>query len=465
MAQATFTGHPKAAFSQFDAVALIVGIVVGAGIFRLPSLVAGNVETEWMVVAVWIAGGAISLIGALCFAELVSAHPHPGGEYHFLKLAYGRDFGFLYAWARMTVIQTGSIALLAYIFGDYAAQLVPLGPHGPSIYAALVVVLLTALNVSGIRQTTAMQKVFFSATLAGLGAMVAGGLFVLATGGMGDAPAPVADPGTSALGLAMVFVLLTYGGWNEAAYISAEVRDGSRSLVRALFISIGIITALYVMVNGVYLAVLGHDGMGSQAIASDLMRVAFGEAGAVATSILILVVVVASMNVTIITGARTNFALGLDFPPFRALGHWNDGTGAPARALLLQAAIALALVGLAAWNRNGIETTVEYLAPVFWFFFLLIGVSIFVLRTRHPRLERPFRVPLYPLTPILFCAMCAYLLYASLNYTGSGALVGVAVLALGLPLLAWQRSPKAGPKAGAPSPALTPVQPRQETRK
>ena len=146
------TGRPQPLLSQFDAVAMIVGVVVGAGIFRLPSLVAGNVDASWMVVTVWVAGGVISLIGALCFAELVSTHPHPGGEYH---LAYGRDFGFMYAWARMTVVQTGSIALLAFIFADYATQLVLLGRFSGSIYAALAVIMLTGLNIVGLRQSKA----------------------------------------------------------------------------------------------------------------------------------------------------------------------------------------------------------------------------------------------------------------------------------------------------------------------
>jgi APA family basic amino acid/polyamine antiporter len=456
------TGRPQPLLSQFDAVAMIVGVVVGAGIFRLPSLVAGNVDAEWMIVAVWVAGGVISLIGALCFAELISTHPHPGGEYHFLKLAYGRDFGFMYAWARMTVIQTGSIALLAFIFADYATQLVPLGRFSVSIYAALAVIMLTGLNIIGLRQSKAIQNMFFAATLIGLGLIVAGGVFVMVAGGLGPTePAQPVSAGGGALGLAMVFVLLTYGGWNEAAYISAELRDGPASLVRALILAIAIITALYVAANLVFLGVLDHGGMAaSEAPASDLMRVAFGETGAAITSLLIVVVVIASVNVTIITGARTNYALGRDFAPFRALGSWRDGPDAPVRALLLQAAIALVLIGAAAWNRTGIQTAVDYLTPVFWLFFLMTGLSIFVLRYRSPALHRPFRVPFYPLTPVLFCLTSAYLLYASINYTGQGALYGVAVLAMGLPFIIWRRlmEPRAALAATAyPIPSTDPI--------
>ena len=209
---------------------------------------------------------------------------------------------------------------------------------------------------------------FFAATLIRLGLIVAGGVFVMLTGGLGAAgPAqPVTAGGGGALGLARVFVLLTYGGWNEAAYISAELRDGPASLVRALILSIAIITALYVAANLVFMGVLDHGGMAtSEAPASDLMRVAFGDTGAAITSLLIIVVVIASINVTIITGARTNYALGRDFAPFRALGAWRDGADAPVRALLVQAAIALALISAAAWNRSGIQTAVDFLATVF----------------------------------------------------------------------------------------------------
>ena len=148
-----------------------------------------------------------------------------------------------------------------------------------------------------------------------------------------------------------------------------------------------------------------------------------------------MVVVLASLNVTILTGARTNFALGQDFQMFGFLAHWSARGGAPVRALVLQAAIAIGLIGLGAMQRSGVETMVEYLSPVFWLFFLLTGLALFVLRRREPERPRPFRVPLYPVTPALFCVTSAYLLYSSLNYTGAGALAGVAVLLLGLPLL------------------------------
>ena len=430
---------PARTLSTFDAVAIIAGIVVGAGIFRLPSVVAGHVEHGPAILAVWAAGGVISVIGALCFAELVSAHPHRGGEYHFLRRAYGPACGFMFAWARVAVIQTGSIALLAFILGDYAARLVPLGPYGSALYAGAAVVALTALNIAGVRQTRSVQRLLFVAMLVGLASVIAAALI---GGDTAAAPRAAGDggPTTAGVGLAMVFVLLTYGGWNEGAYISAEVGGGRRSMAVALLASIALITALYLAVNLAYLHVLGAGGVAaSEAVAAEVMAAVAGEAGAVFISVLIAIVVLASMNATVLTGARTTFALGRDFPPLARLGHWNPHTGAPVPALLVQGAITLGLVLLGALNRSGIETAVEYLSPVFWFFFLLTGAAVFVLRYREPHIVRPFRVPGYPVTPALFCATSAYLLYSSLSYTGSGALAGVAVLAVGMPVFVWAR--------------------------
>jgi amino acid transporter len=172
----------------------------------------------------------------------------------------------------------------------------------------------------------------------------------------------------------------------------------------------------------------------SKAVAADLMRNAFGQPGVVFISILVTIAALSSLNATIITGARTNYALGKDFSLFALLGRWQPHNSTPTNALLVQGAIALALVLLGTFTRNGFETMVDYTAPTFWFFFLLTTVSLLVLRGREPQVQRPFRVPFYPLTPILFCLICAYLLYSSLVYTGVGAMVGVVVAIAGVPL-------------------------------
>ena len=437
-------GQPRPTLTVFDAVAMIVGIVIGVGIFKAPSIVAGNVSGETAFIALWVVGGLISLIGALCYAELGSAHPNAGGEYYFLSKAYGDWLGFLFAWARMTVIQTGAIAAIAFVFGDYASTLMPLGAKSSAIYAGLAVVAITALNVSGTHESKWVQNVLTTALALAVLAVVVSGL---TTPG---APAPVAPAATDAKpwfsGLALIFVLLTYGGWNEAAYLTAEMRDTRRNIVRALVIGIIVITVLYLLLNLAYLKVLGLGGMqASKAIASDLMRATWGEGGAWLLGIVVVSAALSTLNATVFTGARTNYALGRDFVIFRGLGRWNEKASAPVNALLVQGAISLALVGLASFTPDGFQTMVAYTAPAFWLFFLLTGVSLFPLRRHAPANTDPFRVPLYPLTPLLFAAACAYMLYSSFNYAMSldpgsiGAMVGIAMLASGVPVLMWAR--------------------------
>ena len=418
-----------------DAAALTIGIVIGAGIYRTPSIVAANASSEWVVYLAWSLGGVISLIGALVYAELTSTYPHAGGEYHYLTRAFGFRLSFLFAWARMSVIQTGSIAFTAFVFGDYAGQVISLGEYSSPLYAMLAIVALTGLNILGVRHGTATQNLLTIVEVLGVVMVIAAG-FVVAAPLEAAANPTISTASSSSLGLMMVFVLLTYGGWNEAAYVSGELRNPQRNMVRVLVVSILVITALYVLINWAYLHALGLAGTaGTEQVAADLARRAFGERGAAVVSILVGISALTTVNATVFTGARTSYAFGCDFAPFAFLGRWSERTATPANALLVQGAASLALVLLGTLTRKGFETIVEYTAPVFWFFFLLTGVALFVLRRKEPRIARPFRVPLYPVTPLLFCLTCTYLLYSSVAYTGVGALAGVMVLAIGALLL------------------------------
>jgi amino acid transporter len=435
------SGTPLRVLGVREAVAIIVGIVIGAGIFKAPSLVAQFTGSPGWMFAAWAFGGLVSFIGALCYAELATTYPHAGGDYHFLLRAYGRRIAFLFAWARFSVITTGSIALLAFVFGDYMSALLRLGPYSEALYAAAVILVLLWVNLRGMRFGAATQSWLTMAEVLGLLLVAVAGLYLLTlaagpaapeTAAAANAAPPGGAPGWSAFGLAMVFVLLTYGGWNEAAYLGAEMRDVSRNMVRALLISVGLITALYLLVNWAYLYGLGLEGMArSNAVAADLLAVAFGRAGESLVAIMVAVASLTSINATMIVGARTNFAVGRDWPALAGLGRWDAGRNSPVNALLVQSAFALVLVGLGSATRSGFQTMVDYTAPVFWTFFLLSTIALIVLRQREPDVPRPFRVPLYPLLPLVFAAVCAYMLWSSLVYVRIGALVGVGVLAVG----------------------------------
>lgn len=423
---------PRPALSVGSAAAIIVGIVIGGGIFKLPAYVAANVAGPWTLMACWLGGGLVCLIGALCYAELACAYPDAGGDYHWIRKAFGEDVAFLFAWARLMVIQTGSIALQAFIFGDYATKIFSLGEHSSSIYAAAVVAIFTAMNLGGVRLGSWTQNLLSAAVVLGLGAIVIAAAVKLG----GSGAAPVAASGSSTIGMAMVLVLITFGGWNEAAYLSAEMRDGRRAILSALLLGIGIITAVYLLVNGAMLLVLGVGGMaGRDAVAADMMSRVAGPWGAKLLSACVIVAVLSTINGTIFTGARTIYAMGRDFSALRFLGRWNPRASQPEAALLTQGIIALALVAFGLIARGKFETMVEYTTPVFWTFLLLGALSLLVLRTNDADRPRPFRVPLYPVLPLIFVAVCIYMLYSGLNYTGTGALFGVGVLLVGIPVL------------------------------
>ena len=452
---------PREVLGLREAIALIVGVVIGAGIFKAPAMVAGMTgDATWMFGA-WILGGIMSVIGALCYAELATAYSSAGGDYHFLRRAYGSSVSFLFAWARFSVISTGSIALLGFVFGDYMSQVVPLTALSPAwgsaLYGAAAIVVLSLVNIRGIKAGASTQSWLTLIEVGGLLLIVVAAIFLVGNGGAAVAPPPQAAPaGAPAMsfGLAMVFVLLTFGGWNEAAYISAELKDAKRNMVRALVISILIITTLYLLVTWAFWKGLGMEGMAkSEALAADLLRLAFGQVGEKIISVMIAVAAVTSINATLIVGARTSYAAGRDWPVLSVLGRWDAARGTQVNALIVQCAAALLLVVIGAWTGSGFKSMVEFTAPVFWLFFLLSGISLFVLRTREPDTPRPFKVPLFPLLPLLFCAMCAYMLWSSLSYVYSQSLgglnaawIGVAVLAVGVVLLMMIRAPRISPE-------------------
>jgi amino acid transporter len=428
---------PRRQVGVWQAVSVCVGMVIGAGIFRSPTLVAANVGSDADMLLAWAFGGAMSLAGALCFAEMAAAFPDPGGDYHFLRRAFGTRAGFLFAWSRFAVIHTGSMAMLAFVLGDYLGAMMGLATHGSSVLAALVIVALAALNLSGLRAGVGTQVALMVVVIAGL---LAVGLAGIALAMQGTPPAAAGGTGEMSaahLGTALVFVFLAYGGWSDAATLSAEMRDPRRGIARALLIGMSTVTALYLLANWAYLRGLGLAGVASsQAPAADLMLRAFGPVAQACIVAVVAATSITSMNAILIAGGRTTYAAARDTGGLGALGEWHVDRGTPAWAIVAISAVALLLVGLGTWTRSGFATMVDFLSPVYWFFLTLSGAALVVLRRRLPDAPRPFRVPGYPWLPIAFMATSAYMVYASVAYVRIGTIVGIAVLLAGLLLLA-----------------------------
>jgi amino acid transporter len=420
----------------FSAVALIVGIVIGAGIFKTPSLVAGiSGDAGWALV-LWMAGALISIAGALCYAELCTAYPNAGGDYHFLHRAFGRNISFIYGWSRATIINTGSIALLAFVFGDYMSTLVNLGAYSSAIWALLIVVILTVVNLAGIHASSRMQTWLTLTEIVGLLAVVAAGFWV-------DAPASgtlqwfAQAPAPAQWGLCLVFVLLTFGGWNEAAYISAELKGGPRTMVRVILASMLTLTVIYLLVNTALLLGLGLNGLSqSKTAAGDLLGLAFGPWAQKALGLFVAIAALTSINATMFVGARTNFAVGNDWKALRKLGQWQLDIGSPKQALTLQALISMGLIALGTQEADGFSAMVEFTAPVFWGFLFLVGLALLWLRKTDPSTPRPFKVPLYPVLPLIFCAACAWLTYSSVTYAISQKAIHVSLWLIASGILA-----------------------------
>jgi amino acid transporter len=428
---------------MWDAVSIIVGIVIGTSIFRTSPMVFQNVAAPGWALGLWIIGGAVSWCGAVCYAELATTYPRDGGDYVYLSRAFGRPCGFLFAWAQLTVIISGNIGAMGYAFSDYALAIWPDAAKHAVWLALAPVILLTAVNLQGIVLGKSAQNVLSFLKVAGLAAIVVAALWAGAKPQVADLPGQAGGGAArdrsladvQEFGLALVFVLYAYGGWIHAPYVAAEIRDQRRNLPRALILAIAAITVIYLAVNAAYLSALGFDGARQTATpAADVMLLAVGAWGGTAVSLLVMLSALAAVNGMILTGARVYAAWGRDYPALAWLATWGRG-GGPSAAILVQSAIAVALVLLVAmpWQTllPGFEALVIGVSPVYWGLCLLGGIAVFLLRVQDRDRARPYSIPFFPFPPLVLCASCAYLLYASSIYAGWLALVGLIPLAIG----------------------------------
>jgi amino acid transporter len=476
----------------WDTVAIIIGIVIGTTIFELPWLIFANTPNPWMALAVWLVGGLLALVGGLCYAELGSTYPRAGGDYYYLTRAFGRCLGFLFGWAQLIVILPASIGVMAFVFATRATEVQPFpdylewGLNSEFYYAAAAILVITILNLFGVTLGKTAQNLLTVAKVVGLVAILVCGLLVMKTGAT-DWSLPGDTRGWGWETLALILVLYAYGGWNDAAFVAAEVRDPRRNVPRALLYGIGIITAIYLVINLAYILGLGWERARTPGSLPELLLdEAMGANGARAMRAIIMVSALGAVNGLIFAGARVAAALGADHRLFGFAGHWTPGRGAPILALLILAVITLAFVLLfgtaqghaainqfldalnsfltsvahffdedlavkidysATWKpRDAFGELVSHSAPAFWLFFLLTGFSLFVLRDKDAGIDRPFSAPWYPLVPFVFCNMCVYMLYQSSVYIGWRTLFVVVLLLLGLPLY-WLSQALGEPKS------------------
>jgi amino acid transporter len=440
----------------WDSVSIIIGIVIGVGIYKTAPDIFMLSSGPWLALAIWCFAGILSLIGAFCYAELGSTYPHSGGDYVYLTRAFHPAVGFLFGWAQFIVIRSGNIGMMAYVFGDYALNLwqpVENAETASLLYAIAAVTVLAVLNVLGVILGKGAQNLLTTLKIIGLAGIVVAGFLAP------EAAVPRAVPGAfkwGEVGIAFVLVLYTYGGWNDAALVAAEQRNGKRNIALSLIVGTSLIALIYVLVNLAYLFALGYSRAShSTTIAADVLEHSLGRSGSVAISMLIAVSALGAINGMIFTGSRVYSTMGADSRLFAWLGRWHPRLGTPLWSLLTQWAITIALLlavgtqtgqglidlairqfGFAAvqWKGHGFETLLSWTSPAFWLFFLLTGLSLFVLRWKDRDIERPFTVPLFPVFPLIFCATCVFMLYSATDYAGKLALVPAVLVLAGLPL-------------------------------
>lgn len=417
-----------------DAALIVVGGIIGGGIFLNPGIAAQRTSSGWVLLGLWVAGGLLTLVGCLCYAELGARRPQAGGSYVYLREAFGKLAGFLFGWTMLLVIYSGSSAAVATIFGSYATSVFGLSPSLVKPLAVGALVFVTGINLFGIRLGAQIQNVFAILKLAAIAVLVVTGL---AFAGAGATQAMAANPTsvTGDLAGALLPVLFAFSGFSYLNNLAGEVRDPQRTLPRALVLGMLIVIAAYVLTNYAYLAVLGHDGLAtSQAPAADVMSRVFGAAGAKVIAIGIAVSTLGFCNITLVAGARVLQVMGEDGLFFASVARLHPKHRTPNIALAALSGWAIVLVLLANYGQ-----LLDFAAFGDWAAYAVTIATLFWYR-RHVQ-ERPsFVTPAYPLLPLLFLATVIGVVVAySLSKPLSAAVV-CAVVVAGLPVYAvWRR--------------------------
>jgi len=426
-----------------DAAALVVGVMVGSGIFATPPLVATHLPSPALVMAVWALGGIIALCGALSYAELAGLFPQTGGAYVFLREGYGRFPAFAYGWSALLVTYPASVAAVSLVFAAYLARLLPVLSGLQPLVATLLCLSLAVVNLLGVRLGAWFLRITVAAKVLALLAVVAAGLVLggAAPGGAAPPPAPSPTGPWAAWALALVAVLWTYEGWADGPTLAGEVRDPGRDMSRALLLGVLSVTGLYLLANLSYLRVLGVEGMQrTDSVATDLARRVFGPSGVLFVNLLVVVSTLGAASGMVLGASRIFYALARDRLFLRRVGEVHPRWHTPAWAL---ATIGL-ISAVYAWIGT-FEEIIGVFVLVATVWFVLNIVSVFLHRRRIPLAPRPFRIPLYPIPPLLYLGAALALLVELVRGAPGRAVAALAVLALSLPVyLLWERRHRTG---------------------
>jgi len=429
----------KRSLTLFDMTMIAIGGSIGSGIFLTPATIARDVGSPWLMVAVWVMGGLITLAGALTFSEAAALLPQAGGQYVFLTRAYGGLVGFLFGWAYFLVVNAGGLGALSVAFATYLGFFVPLGPMETKAVAIIGLLLLTSINVVGVKAGAMFSNVFTVLKLVGIAGLVAVGLsmgsphttdFSLSLVG--------APPGLwGALALGMVGVLWSYGGWQHATYASAEIKNPQRTLPLAMTAAAVAITALYLFANLAYMFLLTPGQMAaSPRVAADAVGTVLGSMGGSLISLAIVISTFGVVGIYTLTAPRIYYAMAADGVFFRKVAEIHPRFHTPAFSIVFQSLWAVVLILF--WGT--FENLISYVVFTDWIFFALAGASVIVLRRTMPDAPRPYRVPGYPWVPLFFVGTSTCFVVMTLIAKPAQAWVGLGFLGLGVPVYYFWKS-------------------------
>ena len=419
----------------FDTTMLVMGGIIGSGIFVNPAEVARHVHTPMLIVGVWILGGAIALVGALVYAELAAGRPAVGGQYAYLRDAYGPLPAFLYGWALLLVIQSGGMAAVAITFARYFNELTGL-VVAESVVAIAVIALLSAINCLGVRSGSNTQSALMVLKILAVVVLVLCGLF-LAPAAKTPSPTDSSYSAPAEIGAAMTAVMFAYGGWQTSSFVAGEMRNPKRDLARGLLLGVAGVVILYTAVAFVCVHALGPDSLSaSRTPASDVMRLALGPSGAAFIAAGIAISALGFLSQGMLTAPRVYFAMAEDGVFFRQLATLNEHGRVPVLAIALQG-VASAVIALSGTYGQ----ILSYVVSVDFIFFGLTGAALFVFRRRFPGRSEGFSAPGHPVTTILFVVACLAIVIATVANNPVNSLIGYAILLAGVPaFLYWRRA-------------------------
>ena len=422
----------------FDATMLVMGGIVGAGIFVNPAEVARHVDTPLLIVGVWVLGGVIALAAAFVYAELAARRPEVGGQYAYLRDAYGPMPAFLYGWSLLLVIQSGGMAAVAITFARYFGELVRL-PVSDGAVAVVTLGILTLVNCFGVRSGSNVQSALMVLKILAIAALVLVG-WLLAPAWTGATPPGVDAAGpastVAAIGAAMTAVMFSYGGWQTSSFVAGEMKNPQRDLALGLLFGVIGVILLYTSVATICVHALGPAGLAaSKTPASDVVRLALGQQGAKWIALGIAISALGFLSQGMLTAPRVYFAMAEDGLFFRRVAEVSQTTRVPVVAIILQG-IAAAVIALSGTYGQ----ILSYVVSVDFIFFGLTGAALFVFRKRDPAQNVSFKTPGHPFTTILFVAACAIVVVATVWNNPVNSLIGYAILLAGVPAcFYWQR--------------------------